>query len=229
MSRKKRNSIIACFLICLLVVLFISIFVFFDNVFTYSVSRFTDYDISFVQWNKAIFGKNKMRGLRILSKEHDLIVKAESAEIFIDIGKFLKEKKMFVDFELKGVSFSYLDGSSSYDLSGNSLYSIFVGPDQKFNSIHSILLWENETFSISDLNADSQNIKVFGNCLFSDSGENANIDIKLSISPTLASELSPEVIGRVLVQEDSRWYTTIINYKGNTVLLRALYPFRQSK
>ena len=229
MTKKKLNSIIVCFLVSILVVLLVSIFVFFDNIFTYSVSRFTEYDISFVEWNKSIFDKNEMQGLKILSQEQGFILKAENAQFFIDVGKFFKKKEIFVDFELKGVRLSYPDGISKYDITGNSLYSLFVGPDQKFNSICSLLLWDNETFSISGLNADSKNIKVFGNCLFSDSGENANIDIKVSISSVLASALSPEVIGRVLVKEDSGWYTTVIKYKGNTALLRALYQFSESK
>ena len=232
MRKRRTKSKIIYLLIYILImfcILTATVFVYFDQIFTYSVSHFTGYSISFIKWEKSIFDKNYIRGLQLSSQEHNLIMTADNAEIYIDVQKLIKEKKFSVDLSLEGVSVSYFDGDSKHDFSGDSLYGLFVGADQKFNSVSSLISWDNTTFSVSDLNAYSQNIEIFGKCKFLDKGDIADIYIKLSISPDLALMLDPEVRDRVLFKGDDGWYATVINYKGNTVILRALYSFSKAK
>ena len=50
----------------------------------------------------------------------------------------------------------------------------------------------------------------------------ANIDLKLSVSPEIAEKIAPDIRRNVLTLEDDGWYSTVINYSGSPVFLRAL-------
>ncbi len=223
--KKKHFIIILAAVICILASGF---FLLFDDIIIYSVRRVSGYDLSFSVWEKSLTGTNYLHDLKILIPEQNVSVAASRGDVNFDIERYLKKREISADFLLEDVVLRKIEISQG-DTDDTSLYDLFLGEGQKFNSLSSDIFFDGNTFSISDLYADSSDIKVSGNCEFSDGWNTADIDIKISISPVLARTMSKDIRDNVLFEEDNGWYTTIISYKGNSVLLKALYNFSEKK
>jgi hypothetical protein len=197
-----------------------------DDIVSYSVSRISGYDLTFSVWEKSLFKTNRLRDLKIAFPEGNICLTAEQAEIFFDISKYLAEKELSLDLFFTGLTLSEIKDA---DDGKNVLYDLFIAKAQKFSSVRLNLSVDNGTFSVSDIKADSRNIKMSGNCVLSNNWETADIDIKISISPSLADIIEDNIKKQVLFKLDNGWYATVINYEGNTVLLRALYHLSKDK
>ena len=93
----------------------------------------------------------------------------------------------------------------------------------KYKKIIFTFLTNKNFVEISGFNAESKDIKVSGEYTYFKRQENVRMNVKVAFSPEVFSTFEDDFIrGNMLSMDSDGWYSTIIEYKGNPELLKAI-------
>ncbi|MFH1552097.1 MAG: hypothetical protein ABID83_00445 [Candidatus Omnitrophota bacterium] len=211
-------------IILLVIVLACSMAVFFwDKIAAFSVNRFTDYGVAYDKWVGNPFGKSEIEGLSLELKNEGILIKANQTLFNFRTGRLLRQGQLFLGCEMKGVSFAFTGKSQPDTNSADDILAIPFGPGQKYERITFTASLDKKTLKVSDFRADSKDVLMRGDYTLIRGKNEIAIDLKISFSPEMADLFAEDIKNNVLSLDEEGWYSTIINYKGNPVFLKALY------
>jgi hypothetical protein len=222
---RKTSRVTAAKALLVLAAIFIaagcSAFIFADRIFSFAVNNFTDYHISYQRWGESPFDRKVLFSPVLELRDRGIALKAEKAEFEIDAAKLLKNRQVSL-----GCSFD----NATFELSGakgdlHDIVGLILSPGQLFGNIRFLMLADSKEIAIRSLYGESEDIRIEGDYLFKRDNTYVSLDIKLSVSPSLASLVAEDIRSSVLTLDDDGWYSTIIDYRGNPIFLKALYMF----
>lgn len=218
-TRKKTIRATLIMILPLAVIIAIALFIFSDRLTTFCIERTTGYSLSYDKWQGSVFDSVKIEGMDLKVQDKGFSILADNMKMDIEELNVLGSRKINLTCDMKGVTFLLKEEDKS---SGNMMYML-SGSNNKYEKVRFKLFFNNDKFKITEFEAQSENIKVSGDYDLNKEKDEISVDIKISISSEMAEKLGDDVRNNVLTLEDDGWYSTIINYNGNPVFLKALY------
>jgi len=185
----------------------------------FSVNHFSGHQISCVGWRGNPLGRSTMEGLSVILEGGGKI-SAEKALLDLNAGKLLRERAVVLSCELSGVSFIPKPGET---VSPEGVMAALYDPAQKYEKVKLDLFLDGDITRVSDFSADSTDMRLSGDYTLRRGSDNVNIDLKISFSPAAVSEMGEGAAAKILYPDENGWRSTVINYKGNALFLKALY------
>lgn len=218
----------------LLVVIFVSAcFLFIGPIATFSINHFTDYSLAYQKWAGSPFETSRIDDMLIGVKDKGIGARAKEANFKLDLTKLIDERKLSIDCDFTGVSFVTV-GSVSEDpaslanmLASGDVFSIPFSSNQLYGDVSFTLILDAKTLTVTGFNATSKDVKVTGDYVFNRDKESVSVDVKISVSPELSAMINEDVRNNILSPDEGGWYSAVINFKGNPLLLKALYSLAQ--
>ncbi|MGB3112096.1 MAG: hypothetical protein WBB84_03850, partial [Candidatus Omnitrophota bacterium] len=115
-------------------------------------------------------------------------------------------------------------GSPSED---NVMAAPFSG-DRKYEQMAFTAYIDKMAVKISGFKAMSPDVRMMGNCVFFWGKDDISLDLNISFSPEAASVFPEEIKNEFLSPDENGWYSTVISYKGNALMLMAFYSLTMS-
>jgi hypothetical protein len=194
-----------------------------ERAVTFVVNNFTEYNVSYSKWEGHLFGKSHIKDLAFEVKSKGIKVKAATAYLDINIKESIDKKSLILEARLEKVEFSGLMEKKQAITLQNNVLAIPFAPGHIYDSISFYVSSGKDIFTLAGFKALSEDAKVEGDFTFFKLREEVDMDIKMSFSPKLAGILPGDMRDRVLSLDADGWYSTVIDYKGNVVFLKALY------
>lgn len=226
---KKKNTtariLLVFFAIILLAALATSLAAYFytERAATFVVNNFTDYNVSYSKWEGHLLGESHIKDLVFEVKKKGIKVKAAAAYLDINIKESIHKKALILEARLEKVEFSGLMGEKQVITLQNNVLAIPFSPGHVYDSISFNVSAGEDIFTLAGFKALSEDAKVEGDFTFFRISEEVDMDIKMSFAPKLAGMLPGDMRDRALSLDADGWYSTVIDYKGNVVFLKALY------
>ena len=147
-----------------------------------------------------------------------------SDKVILDLkaSQSFQERRFVLGIVMKGVTFTSEKGEDIVPSSGGVL-AVLMSPDNKYEKVAFTVALDRAILKVSDFNAESQDIRIKGNCEFFREQERVSLDLAVSLSPEIAAKLPSEIREKTLSPLEDGWYSTVISMKGPVALLRAIY------
>ena len=222
-TRSWARRVLAVFLIILFSVSWAVIF--FDRVGAFYINHFTDFRFEYDEWGPSILDRSNIKGAHIVLKGSGAGIRAGDIQFDFNAVKWIIDREAVLSCQMKGVTFEVDEEEVPRLLSPDSILAIPFNSLQEYDSISFKLFSNSKVIQLSGFNAHSENIRMKGDySLFKDRDE-VSVDFKISFSPEFSASFNEDIRENVLSLGEDGWYSTIINYKGNALLLKALYTF----
>lgn len=193
------------------------------RIISFSVNAFTGYTLTYDRWKGNPLAKSELYGLELRIKGKDFSVSAERGYLDLDLPAFLKDRKLHIEVRLKdAVLASPPLGKEGMDPGDNVLSEVFKAREV-YDEVAFVVWMGPREVKIEQFIANSGNIRLQGDYSLQKDKDVIDLDLKLSFSPQIAGSLPQEVRENVLSPDEGGWYSTVINYKGNPIFLKALY------
>lgn len=204
-------------------------FLFADRIAAFYINTFTEYTITYDKWGENPFNRNRIDGMVVSLKDKGIGARAEEATFTLNFRDLVDKRKIVIDCDFTEVSFlAFTDSREeetglSPEEAFNNVLDLPFKSDQPYGDVTLTLIVDTKTVQIKDFNAVSKDIKVTGDYTLYRSNNNIAVDIKISVSPEMSAKLGEDLRNNLLSPDEGGWYSTIINYKGSPLLLKALY------
>jgi hypothetical protein len=216
------NKPLSFFLLAIIIIYFLGFF-FFEGLLVTSINLFTDYKIAYDKEKGCIFRGSELRGLRIKTGGNKFGLLAEKALFNLRVGQSLKEGRLILDCDMQGVKFASKEKKKPEASFEDNILAIPFSPEQEYKEITFTVLANKKTLEILDFDAYSPDVQMRGDCIFFKNKDDISLNLKISFSPKISATFPDDVKGGVLSLDEGGWYSTVISYKGNVMMLRALY------
>ena len=184
-----------------------------------AVNRSADYKLTYDRWISNPLNWKTLTGFRLEIKKKFLTITADRIFFDFDLNQSLREKRFIFACKMDNVAFN---SKTAVPQLADAQAKAF-GSDQKYENVEFTLRLDKDIFNLTAFNAVSPDIRMKGEySYFRKKGEIA-VDLKISFSPAMALTFEKNIRKNVLSLEDNGWYSTVISYKGNPALLKALY------
>ncbi|MFH1798876.1 MAG: hypothetical protein ABH844_06060 [Candidatus Omnitrophota bacterium] len=182
---------------------------------------FPEYALTCKSWQGALFEKNNIQDLSFSNKKVGFSIKAEKVEVALRIQELIREKQLVLNGEMTGARFFIKQDKKKLD----NIHTTLFNPDRRYEYVRFILSLNREGLKVSNFSSESRDIKITGNYTFFKSKNKVALEFKVSFSPEISTKFGDAVKHGVLSVDESGWYSTVISFKGNAPLLKALYSF----
>ena len=218
----KKFFISFFLLICILTILFSFTLLFFDKILIFSINKFTNYNV-FCETAKLDLSPGlQINELSLSAKDQNLSIRCHRVNLSVFIDKLINDKEVFCRVNLDEVSVGFTERKNE-NAQKEDVLTLLCKPEEIYSIITFDLSLKNGDIKISDFKAYSENIHINGNYRGINSTEEIFLDVKISFSPSIASNLDPVIKNSILSVDEDGWYSLIIDYKGNPAFLKALY------
>ena len=217
MSKRFAVSLLAIIIAC-----FLS-FIFLNRIIAFSVSAFSDLSVTFTKSKGNIVGGTEIEGLKALTKNKKLDISADKAFIRVLAGQSLKEKKIIMVCRMESVKLDAKMESTEGGSAADNVMAMPFSSDQKYKELRFTVALDGKATSIKGFKADSDDIRMAGDCVFYRGKDDISLDFKISFSPQISATFPEDVRNGVLSPDEGGWYSTVISYRGNMLMLMALY------
>lgn len=212
------------FLLIVLVLVILAgsiLFVFADKIAAFSVDHLTEYRLSYDKWGNP-FDRSQVEGMLVEVKDKGIGLHAKEANFHLQLNELLTKRELVVYCEFKEVSPVVL-GKTQPTETGSDILAIPFSAGQVYGDVDFTLTFTGDTLRISSFRAISKDVRVTGDYVLFMKKDNISVDIKISFSPELSAQIDEDLRKNILSPDEGGWYSTVINYKGNPLLLKALY------
>lgn len=196
---------------------------FMERVAVLAVNSFTGYRISYSEWKGHLLGKNDIEGLVFEVKDRNIQVKAKTSKLDINVKESMAKKAIILDVSLENVEIIGLIGEKAGMELANNVLSIPFSAGHVYDSISFHVSAGEQVFALTGFKALADDARIEGDFTYSRDRQEVDMDVKISFSPAMADKLPGDIKERVLSLDADGWYSTVIDYKGNVVFLKALY------
>ncbi|MGB2598825.1 MAG: hypothetical protein WBC99_00065 [Candidatus Omnitrophota bacterium] len=198
-------------------------FFFLDRIIIFSLNNFTDFEISYDRLKGTVFRVLEADGLRVRTGENEIGISANKAFLSLEKKQLFERRKVMFDCVLQDARFLPKEKDKIDVTSEENVLAVPFSPEQEYEKITFSACVDKKTIEILNFKADSRDILMEGSCVFSKNTDRIALDWKISFSPEVSSSLPEDVRSGVLSLDENGWYSTIISYKGNMLMLKALY------
>lgn len=212
----KKTSIIIAFLTAVISAFVLLFLIFFGNIAAFVLENNTGYYFDYSKWGDGLFDKSIIYDLSIKDRSGNFAVKSSKTIIDVDLSSILKERNLVFSCDAENVR---IDIKSA----GNEFLLVAFNPAQKYADISFIFSDNGRIIQLSEINAVSDAIKVSGGVSFDRQKDYIVLDISISLSPEITEQFPDIIKDNALYPDENGWYGTVINFKGNAKLLRAIY------
>ncbi len=205
------------------ILLFISLSVFYmDRIAAFAVNHFTGYSLTYDRWGNP-FDRREIDGLVIEERGKRVGVRAEKTRLGFMIRRSIEQKGLLLRCEMEGVSFGVKKQNNPPPSSTGNILEFPFSPEHEYERISFTAYLNRKTIKISDFEAYSKNIRMYGDCVFLRDKDNITLDLKILFSPEIYGSFPEDIREGTLSLDDDGWYGTVISYQGNVIMLRALF------
>lgn len=195
-------------------------FFFADRLVSFAINNFTGYHISYVKWGESPLDRRVIFYPSLDIKDKGITIKAVKADIALDLPRVIRDRQIALQCSLTDVSFSLGSGSSGEK---EDILSAILGSGRVFSHISFSALADGKELYLSSLRVESDDIRVEGEYHSTGGDDYVSLDIKISISPAMASMMAGDIRSGVFSPDEDGWHSVVIDYKGNPLFLKALY------
>ena len=222
---RQRSSVLAGIFISAVALAAAVVFISFSipRVIVLSVNTLTEYRVSYIRWRGNPLARSTVMGLKVGMKGKDLAVSAGRGDIDIDLALLLKERTLRLGCDMKDVVLSPTGSGTDLITGEDSVLSEVFKAGQRYDDVSFTLLMDAGMVKIEKFSARSRDIRLEGDYTLQKDKDVITLDLKLSFSPEMSGKLTEEIRENVLSPDEGGWYSTVINYKGNPLFLKALY------
>lgn len=207
------------FSLLFIVVLCFFVFLYIDKIITFSVNRFTNCELTYKKWGNNPFDKGRIYGMNLGLDKGAFTLYADEAVLKPSFDQLAKKGQIILSFSMKGVRLGSKKGMASSD----DIFSLPFSPEQKYGRMGLVAALGGNVIKITDFNARSKDIKMSGTCTFLRDRNDISVYFKISFSPEISATFPEDLRKHALALDDDGWYSTVIDYKGNALFLKALY------
>ena len=207
---------------------------FLGNIASLLVNNLSGYSLTYDKWGDGLFDRNHVNGVSVRLDDKGIILDAREVFFEIDMDALLKKQELIVECEMKDVSISFgaqTDGAGADKkkiASSNDIASFILQKDQLYKDVSFVIKKSKDVESIYDFKAISEYARISGEYSDFKDKDVISLEVKISLSPQIASGIDENVRKNVLYREDDGWYGTVISYKGNPAFLKAIYSITSS-
>ena len=223
----KFNNWKKCVIIILSVCIisfFISIYFFTDKIFALYINNFTDYKISYSKSEKSSFNKRTFFSLNI--KYKDFSIKIDKLILDIKSLNIINNYKIKVVFFVENLFLQSTEKNKNNKKEVfDNIQNILFYSKEKYNKINFSLKLSKGKLIFDNIFLESKNIKINGNYHYFSRKEVIDCDLKFLFSPDILSKFSNIIKNNMLSKDESGWFGTILSYKGNAKLIKAVCSF----
>lgn len=229
MHNNKYFKIPRCVSILLVIIITVAVCAFFIfDITVFAIDRLSPYNLSCKVTSRNIFGGLELENVRFGPKTHSF---SGAGGFEISAGNVkIKLKEMSVFFRRQIVldclfEQTLFEGDLANALSRqtNDVLAASFDGAHKYEKIKFKFLTNKNFIEISGFNAESKNIKISGDYAYFKRQKNVRMDITIAFSPEMFGTFEDDFIRKNMLSMDSDgWYSTIIEYKGNPELLKAI-------
>lgn len=211
-------------MLLLITVSFISsIILFSDRIASFYINNFTAYNINYDKWGISPLNRSDIYGLELSIEGRGMTVKVDSVRFDINFRETIKSRSLVFSCELNGLSLEQPDKEVSAMPGSGGLLSSFDPSDIIFDRIDLSAQIGRDKYKVTDFKASSKDIRLVGDCEYLNASEYISIDLKISFSTAFFEPFPDSLFKKALTYDEQGWYSTVINYKGNILLLKAMY------
>ncbi|MDD4956040.1 MAG: hypothetical protein PHH49_07680 [Candidatus Omnitrophica bacterium] len=220
----KRTLSKVLFVLIAIFLFFCVSFMFMDDIIVLIVNNSTSLEVSYEKCSKDIRGRFIVDDMKAALDEGALFVYARKADIRMDWEALARDKVLALDCDLEDVTLEpgKKDVSRSASPEDN-VFSVPFLPGRKYDKVSFRVELGHNSVKVNNMLALSPDVRIKGDYVNRLEAGIVNINIKISVSPAIAHELNDIITKNMLSEEDDGWYSTVINFEGNPVFLKALY------
>jgi hypothetical protein len=209
-------------LLAIALVIFVS-FLFLDRIVILSINYFTDYEVSCGKCKGILSGALEIDAFSATPKKGNIGIFAEKAFFDIRAKESFRKGGLIVDCDLQAAKFIPKDGNKKTVDPEEDVLAMPFSPDHAYDKIALTAFLGRDVIRVTDFKAVSEDILMSGDCTFQADTDNISLDWKISFSPDLSGRIPENIRSATLSHEGEGWYSTVISYKGNLFMLKALY------
>jgi len=222
----KIPRFISIFLVIILTAAVCVFFIF--DITVFAIDRFSPYNLSCKITSRNIFGGLELENVRFGSKTRSSFgagsfeISAQNVKLKLEEMSIFFQRKIVLDCLLEQTLFEGAAGDVLSAGTSDVLAASFDGA-REYRKIKFKFLLNEKFVEISGFNAESKDIKVSGDYAYFKRQKNVRMDVKVAFSPEVFGTFEGDFIKENMLSIDSDgWYSTIIEYKGNPELLKAI-------
>ncbi|MFH1877870.1 MAG: hypothetical protein ABH883_03590 [Candidatus Omnitrophota bacterium] len=223
-SHKNRRFTVAVLILAFFLAVAALSFLYFsfDKIVLFFINNYTEYRVSCGKWEGGMISRLDILDVTVESEKMKFSISAGKISIVPDM-KLIKNKQLLLECVIDDVSILSRDkAGQDMNLSQNFM-SVLMKTGNKFDRVSFFILFEKSIIKITDLKAFSRDIHISGDSVFRTDGREVELNLQISFSPALVATLDKNLRDNVLSLDAGGWYSTVINYKGNPLLLKAFY------
>ncbi len=202
--------------------------VFILDITVFAIDRLSPYNLSCGVASRNIFGGLELENVRFGPKTRS---SSGAGDFEISVGNVkIKLKEISVFYRRQIVldclfEQTLFEGDLANALSRQTNDALAASFDdaREYEKIKFKFLTNKNFIEISGFNAESKNIKISGDYAYFKRQKNVRMDIKIAFSPEIIGTFEDDFIKKNMLSMDpDGWHSTIIEYKGNPELLKAI-------
>lgn len=202
-----------------IILLCVFAFIYIDRIIAFSVNHFTNCEFTYKKWGNSPFDKRNIYGMNIGLDKGIFTLHAEEAFFQPRFDRLFKDGQLVIRFNMKGVLLGSKKGTSSSD----DIFSIPFKPEQKYSRMGLVVTLGRNLVKVTDFSARSKDVKMTGASTYLRDRNDISVYFKISFSPEISATFPEDLRKHALSLDDDGWYSTVIDYKGNALFLKALY------
>ena len=101
--------------------------------------------------------------------------------------------------------------------------AVLFGPDQEYEKVVFDLFLDRTIVSVTRIGVYSQDVRIEGDYTLAMERNDVSVSLKMSLSPEKAAMFKDSMMENFLSPDENGWYSAIIDYKGNALLLKAFF------
>jgi len=206
-----------------IVILLSLTFFYVDRIAVFFINQYTGYNLSYKEWSRPSLNTAELGEVYLELEDPGLAIRAEKASLTLEGRRSFAEKKLILACEMRGLSFVSSDPAGEDKSTDVNILEVPFHADQKYESIQFVVYLGDKTVKVEGMKALSRDVNMTGEYAYDANDGSVAIKLKISFSPELAASFADNVRENVLAPDEDGWYSTVIDYKGPAVLLKALY------
>ncbi len=220
---QKIKSIFIVSTVLILTAVICSVF-YFDKVIAFSVNHFTPYKIAYTKWKNPFGEESSIDDFRLELPDEGLFIDAKKAEIRANWKLLFFANTLKLDCKFQDATISFKGGEKgSVKTADEEFLNALTGKDQIYDRVNFFIFKNKEELDIKNFLATSGGVVVIGDCVYKNKKEDISLNVKISVSSDIYNSLPEDLRDKILSADEDNRYSTVIDYKGNITLLRALY------
>jgi len=215
--------------VCLTIILVVVVSVLYMlDIAVFAVNHFSPYDLDCGIFSRNIFNSLELEDVRFRDKTNQsdksgsFEIRAKNIKLKLELTPLFTRRQILLDCRVEKAFFKGDFSDVLSDQTNNILSASFGSGGESFE-IEFRVLADDDSIKILEFNATSRDVSVGGAYTYFQRQKAVRMNVKIAFSPKIIATFEDDFIKKNMLSLDpDGWYRTIIEYKGNPELLKAL-------